>query len=124
MATEDDSQQAQLTTHALKRAAQRGVRRTTLDAVIAYADRSVPVGDGCVSLFISQQELDRVPISPAERERVSGVVIIFDEAANVVVSVLKPSGPNSRRYYHYLRTRKFERRPGTASSDLQAKLYA
>jgi hypothetical protein len=89
-----------LTDHARKRAQSRGVWLRTLEAVYANADRSPFVGGGCRSLMVTRQQLCRLAdsISPADRERMEGVVLVVDPNSKAIITVLHAHSPSGRRY--------------------------
>jgi hypothetical protein len=55
--------------HAMIRAQQRGITPAQIDAVARYADMEARRGDGCVSVWVSRKELQR--LGPSTPEGVS-----------------------------------------------------
>lgn len=89
-----------LTHHARQQAQSRGIPVHIVEAIYSNADRGAFVGSGCRSLMISRKRINRLSetLSPADRERMDGVVLVVDHASEVVVTVLHSHGPKSQRY--------------------------
>lgn len=92
-----------LTKHAAKRISQRGVRTEALEAVMAFGDRSVSVGKGCTSLFLTRtcaMELSRKGlIEPWLVDRVTGLAVVVANDNDEVVTVVRPNGKRIARSY-------------------------
>ena len=97
----------EITHHARVRARQRGISEETVELILTYADRHVRVGSGCHSLFVSPEQLDHLSseiLMPAECERMAGVVLVVDPQSLTVITALKPSGRQCRRYFRETKT--------------------
>ena len=105
-----------LTDHARRRAQARGIPLRIVDAIYANADRVSFVGGGRRSLMVTRRQIDRLPeaISPADRERIDGVVLVVDLQGTVVITVLHAHSSNGRWYRHHRDGRRYRpprRRP-------------
>ena len=91
-----------LTAHALGRAQNRGIKRETLIFVIRHSDICLHAGEGNLSMRISNREFVKLAsegVKPSMIERTKNVVIIFNPATRLVVSVLLDHGSKSGRCY-------------------------
>jgi hypothetical protein len=76
-----------LSRHAMTRAQQRGITPAQVDAVLRYADMESPRGGGCVSLWISTKELQRLaPATPEgiSTDRLQGLTVLESGDATCV----------------------------------------
>ncbi len=90
-----------LSCHAAVRSQARGVPLDLVEAILDYADRTVPVGGGCESLSISRKGLGRIPshiMPPAARDRLANLAVIVDGSSERVVTVMHMHGRQARRY--------------------------
>jgi hypothetical protein len=106
----------ELTQHARARAQTRGIPLRIVYAIYANADRRTFVGDGRRSLMVSRRQLDRLAnaISPADRERMEGVILVIDQQRKTVITVLhgdRSRGQYYRRQFYGRRYRYRPRRP-------------
>ena len=102
-----DEISAEITHHARIRARQRGISEATVELILEYADRHVRVGSGCHSLFVSPEQLQLLSkdiLTPGECARMAGVVLVVDVPSRTVITALKPSGSQRRRYFRETKT--------------------
>ena len=95
-------------THARRRAQQRGVRSADLVLLLFGADREAPVGDGCVAHSISrncQRELlaEGYPSSIVDR---AARIAVVESQDGEIMTVLRPRGFRGKRYRKVFRTRR------------------
>lgn len=91
---------ARLSTHAQRRARQRGVPDGLIDLVLAHADIDRPAGSGCTVLRISRTRLtDLRPRLGAAAERLANLALIWSDRTETIVTILRDhGGPSARRY--------------------------
>jgi hypothetical protein len=94
--------------HARIRAKQRGITDDQIDAVVRYADREAHRGNGCASIWISRQELQRLgPKTPegTPTDRLRGLTVL-ESNDQTCVTVFR-----NRRSKIYRRNVRCRRRP-------------
>lgn len=91
-----------LSNHAARRSQQRGVPPHLIDALMSYADFEAPVGGGCTVVRLTRDTLDDpdlVECLGGERQRLSGLSIVWSERTGEIVTILRPRrGSAGRRY--------------------------
>ena len=100
MPTPLDRSTLSLHAHARARLRQRGMTEFWLNALLLHADRSVPVGDGCIALSVSRHALDEAQAegaSPADMDKLRRRVAVLDGRGRVV-TVFPRQGRRARRY--------------------------
>jgi hypothetical protein len=88
-------------THAQKRAQQRGIRPPVIDFVLQYADVGLEAGNGCHVYRISKRaasELRRIGMPTSQVDRAVGVVVLVCEDSGEVVTVMHDHNPQGRRH--------------------------
>lgn len=97
-----------LSQHCQTRMQQRGVRMDVVRTLLDHADRSVFVGAGRMSCFLSSKEaarLRREGLLNAEAvERVCGLALVVDPDTGIVVTVLHAARRHGRHYRRQGRT--------------------
>jgi hypothetical protein len=75
--------------HAMIRAQQRGITPAQIEAIMRYADMECPRGGGCISIWISREELRRLGSSTPEGvsiDRLQGLTVVQgDDDTDVTV---------------------------------------
>lgn len=91
-----------LSQHCQTRMQQRGVRMDVVRTLLDHADRSVFVGAGRMSCFLSSKEaarLRREGLLDAEAvERARGLALVVDPDTGIIVTVLHADGHRGRHY--------------------------
>jgi hypothetical protein len=86
--------------HAITRAQQRGITSAQIDAVLRYADMECPRGSGCISIWISIKELQRLaPATPEgiSIDRLRGLTVLESSDAACVTIVRNRKSKTYRR---------------------------
>ncbi|MBL8552608.1 MAG: hypothetical protein JNJ73_21655 [Hyphomonadaceae bacterium] len=88
------------TRHAEARCQQRSIPRRLVELVVAHANRRVFVGDGVQAAMITRKRLQtsRVPQLKAERDRLDGLMVLFDPQDGTIVTAMWADGAAARRY--------------------------
>lgn len=88
-----------MTEHAMKRCRQRGVTDAMMAAVLAHADREAHCGGGCTAVQISRRSIERMTISAdTDPERLRNLVVVLNDAGDIVTVLRARDGAGSRRY--------------------------
>ena len=91
--------------HVIKRCQQRGVKEQTVDIIIEFADKRVPVKENCVSLTVSKKRLKslvsegRLDAQVAEKMTDMAVVVAKEGDELTVVTVLHAEDGSKGRHY-------------------------
>src|SRR5665811_2362346 len=103
-----------ITNHGLQRMSQRGVRASTVQTVIQFGDRRVPVGDGCISVSVSRNAACELAkegeISPQTADRLANVCVLVANDNEAVVTVVRPNNNRASRSYMKSRSSKAQSR--------------
>ena len=98
----DDPKNNKFSQHATKRGQQRGVKDQTMNIIIEFADKRVPVKDDCVSLTISKERLKGLvlegTLDAQLAEKIADVALVMAKDGEVV-SVLHAEGGAKGRHY-------------------------
>ena len=109
----DMSHNNSMSNHGLKRNQQRGVKKQYMNLLISFADREIPVRNGCISLSVSKTRLKslvnegRLDAQMAEKMKNLVVVAANDDAEPKIVTVLHAEP--DKRGRHYRKNVKFRR---------------
>ena len=81
---------ATLSNHAVHQAQRRGISATTLELVLAHADRSQKLRGGACALWVSRRKrksLTQHGLAPSDVDRTSGVRLIVSLRDDVIITV-------------------------------------
>lgn len=109
--------QGNLTRHARRRIAERGIRSRDLDLLLLVGDTETSVGGGCVAVSMScrrQDELIAEGHAAGMIERAARVVAVQGPDGNIV-TVLRPAGRHGRRYRRGWNSRRPDAKLGRVS---------
>ena len=91
-----------LSKHAVRRAQQRGIKLDTLEFAILHGDTLLHAGEGLQSMRISKKhskKLVRNGEKPSTMEKAKNVVLVFDPASGIIVTVLLDKGTKAGKCY-------------------------
>ena len=98
----DDPKNNKFSQHAMKRAQQRGVKDQTVDIIIEFADKKVPVKDNRLSLTVSKKRLKSLvlegTLDAQMAEKIADVAVIMAEDGEVVSVLHAEDGAKGRHY--------------------------
>ena len=93
-----------LTEHCMVRAQQRGIKKTTVEAIFEHGDLVADAKSGCLKLGISKKKIGRLTkegaIDPKVSDKLSGRWIIIDSDDNegvVITAYANPARFNKKR---------------------------
>jgi len=95
--------------HAQRRLRQRGITRDAVDAVFAFHDRAVLIGNGCRAVSLSrtgQRALVDEGIPSSVIERTKNLVLVMREDTNLIVTMLHSKNRAGWSYRRQGATRK------------------